>query len=611
MKISTWSTLLFSSGFLMLVSSNTLSTEDHVNLITDLYNVYKPSSLTIIHFIDPHDISQINTIFDTIILFSRARVMTITLKLEQDFLPKDYTKTLTNAKKPMNVVFLSSERDISEKFDQYYDDLFLALQFAANFTAKNVEIKDTFGVESWNKTSKTWSGGMGLIQNHEIDILAHVVPSNNEILNSADLTVPLKKIELCLFIRRPTSEAADLWSSYFKPFTYKTWCAWIVTLIVIVTLLTLLRLKAETGLYHGGISENFLHVWGCYFQQGLPEFPQALALRLFYYSTFLFGFVIFAIYSASFVSERTVLQEHLPFKSSEEFLKDKSYKLAVIDAQLYDEVTADPIQLAMQKMLIKRNQSPRNTQDAMNLICSQKIALYSTDIITSQLPQGTKLPCNLVKIYLQRHIYIRMAMPKKSPYNKAINSYIIKLRGNGILKRIESVLQDSSSSRISLINAPTEQNYEPTTIFDIATLLAILCGSVILSILILFHEKGPLVEFEYIPEKSSNQGNTEQSVSFSHVRRFSFSPQNGRNARLRRRVYYAKLCIPTGNGSGSPDCLSFEGTDLRIAVEAGRIKADRSIIDNICILQQMGDIVGGDEGAESGVGSDRERKGDI
>ncbi|XP_033225717.1 probable glutamate receptor [Belonocnema kinseyi] len=374
--------------------------------------------------------------------------MTVTLKLEQNFLPSKYIKSLKNDKQPMNVIFLNCERDvekvrnlskdlsfygninlvlfvkafespliatctnpvgnpfllsegvsffvkcyediairewyafnenqleiyervtweperglvlqsqklrqndndsvngkvlrigrflISEKYDKYFDELFLALKFAGNFTTKNIEIKESVHSEFWNSSSKRWSGGMGLIQSHEIDILGYVLPPYPTILHYADLTVPLQNIDLCIYIRKPTSKVGILWAGYLKPFTSQTWCALIGVLIVTVILLTFLRFKVENGLYHGAISENLLHVWGCYFQQGLPEFPEALPLRIFYYSTILFGFFIFATYSASFVSELTVLQDNLPFKSLEEYVKDKSYKLATNAPNFYDE----------------------------------------------------------------------------------------------------------------------------------------------------------------------------------------------------------------------------------------------------------------------------------
>ncbi|XP_033225718.1 probable glutamate receptor [Belonocnema kinseyi] len=378
---------------------------------------------------------------------------------------------------------------ISEKYDKYFDELFLALNLAGNFTTKINEVKGNVRSGSWNASSQTWSGGMGLIQNREIDILGYVMPPYPRILDSADLTVALQNIDLCIYIRKPTSKVGILWAGYLKPFTYQTWCAMIGVFIVTVTLLTFLRLKVENGLYHGAISENFLHVWGCYFQQGLPEFPEALPLRIFYYSTIIFGFFMFAIYSASFVSELTVLQDNLPFKSLEEFVKDKSYKLATNAPLFYDERVIDPMLTAIQKKLIKRDKAPKNTQAALYLICSQKVALFSVDFITTRLSADIKIPCRLVKINLERTTYFRMAMPKKSPYIKAINYYIIRLRSNGVLKRIELKLRDSIDKHISTINEPTEQKFQPGTILDVASLLAVFFGSLLLSILIIFFEK--------------------------------------------------------------------------------------------------------------------------
>ncbi|XP_033225747.1 uncharacterized protein LOC117178431 [Belonocnema kinseyi] len=549
---------------------------------------------------EQENISQMNTIFNMQMLLSSEKIRTVTLKLEEGFLPTDYIKSLRNIKQPMTVVFINCERDViimknlskelnryaiitvvlfvkafksalihtcmnpvgnpfllsegasffvkcyediairewyalnenqmtiyerviweparglvvqskklmqsdndvlngkvlrigryskSDKFDKYIDDLCFALKLAGNFTIKNVRTKENFGVGSWNKTSKSWTGSMGLIESHQVDILANEIPPDETLLKLVDLTIPLRKADTCLYIRKPSLKIELVWSGYFQPFTYKTWCALIVSLIVMVTLLTFLRLKVENSTYHGVISENFLQVWGFYCQQGLPEFPKASALQLFYYSTSLFGFLIFAIYSAAFVSELTILQEKLPFKSREEFLKDRSHKLATMGTLFYDNRFTDLLTVAMRNKLIKKSLSPKSEQEGFDLICSKNIVLLSTDLLVSRLSANTKIPCKLVKVHLQRPIYFSMALPKNSPYKKAINYCILKLMERGILKRIQSDFRERSGSEVSAVNAPTEQEFHPATIFDVASLLAMLCGSVGLSILILFFEK--------------------------------------------------------------------------------------------------------------------------
>ena len=60
------------------------------------------------------------------------------------------------------------------------------------------------------------------------------------------------------------------------------------------------------------------------------EFPTRTSLQVIYCTIFFFAFFAWSIYSACFVSDLTVFDTNLPFKSVEGFLADGSYKLAVI-----------------------------------------------------------------------------------------------------------------------------------------------------------------------------------------------------------------------------------------------------------------------------------------
>ena len=66
-------------------------------------------------------------------------------------------------------------------------------------------------------------------------------------------------------------------------------------------------------------------------------------------------------------------------------------------------------------------------------------------------------------------------------------SSITKLRNNGILKRIESMLEITATAVPS--GYISQQKFHPVTILDVALLLAILFGGIIFSIVILLFEK--------------------------------------------------------------------------------------------------------------------------
>jgi hypothetical protein len=74
-----------------------------------------------------------------------------------------------------------------------------------------------------------------------------------------------------------------------------------------------------------------MHCTGsCVMWTGHERTPQSWPCRLVYLTAYLTSVVLFAAYSATFISFLTVQHNSLPFETFEEILQDGTYKLGIL-----------------------------------------------------------------------------------------------------------------------------------------------------------------------------------------------------------------------------------------------------------------------------------------
>ena len=93
------------------------------------------------------------------------------------------------------------------------------MERAANFTMQQIKVEENYG--SWNESSKSWTGGIGLIVNGEVDLVTAWYFMNPEIFQVAGYTTDLIELECFLYIKKPRAQEKFTWFGNFKVYLYQ------------------------------------------------------------------------------------------------------------------------------------------------------------------------------------------------------------------------------------------------------------------------------------------------------------------------------------------------------------------------------------------------------
>lgn len=86
-----------------------------------------------------------------------------------------------------------------------------SIKEALNFSLQFVSDEKIIG--NWNKSTKTWSGVMNLLNRAEVDLAADITLTTKR-SRYVDFTTPLMTAENCLYIKKPKGSVQ--WNGYFK-----------------------------------------------------------------------------------------------------------------------------------------------------------------------------------------------------------------------------------------------------------------------------------------------------------------------------------------------------------------------------------------------------------
>ncbi|XP_047349712.1 glutamate receptor ionotropic, kainate glr-3-like [Vespa velutina] len=336
---------------------------------------------------------------------------------------------------------------------------------------------------SWNTKKNTWSGAIGELYVGRADISISDFSMTSARLNVVDFTFPLLLSKNFLYIKEPKIFAIK-WSSYFLTFSHSIWIAIFGVLFFTTVLLIFLKIKNKTDRNIGHLlSDNFLEIWGIFCQQGLPDFPQRLSLRITYFSIFLLAVILSAAYSAALISFLTSVIHVLPFRSLENFVEDESYQFIVIRGTADYDIfanSADPLAKTLMKLMPEEEKLPITVLEGFRSICkNRKQAIYTSDEIKKVL--NFKIPCNVVSIETGRIDSLSIILSKHNPFIGIINFHLQKFFNYGIMNRLKDVTFKKN------FNDMMQQ--QPVQIVSIISPIFLILIGIILSIFILIIEK--------------------------------------------------------------------------------------------------------------------------
>ncbi|KAK2576887.1 hypothetical protein KPH14_005512 [Odynerus spinipes] len=316
-----------------------------------------------------------------------------------------------------------------------FGEVVMELSKTMNFTPKALEPVDAYG--NMNNKDHIWNGVIGQVAYGEADFGVAEFTVTNHRLAVVDFTLPLVLSRNRLYMKEP-SAANIQWSGYFKAFNPEIWVMIILLIITTPILLTVMKTK---GCISGNIvSDNYIHVWGIYCQQGLSEFPSDPSLRLAFISIFVSAIIVSAAYSASLISFLTVTSVSLPFSNLDDFANDGSYKLIVfVNSADYDmfATSKDSVIMKMMKLMKPQEQLPTSLYNGFEQVCQEKVAFYTTEVIKNAI--STYLPCKVNFIETGRSDSLAMALPKDSPFTGVLNYHLQRFQDNGIMHRLREL----------------------------------------------------------------------------------------------------------------------------------------------------------------------------
>ncbi|XP_047349922.1 glutamate receptor 3-like isoform X1 [Vespa velutina] len=363
------------------------------------------------------------------------------------------------------------------KLNMLLGEIVTELSKMMNFTTEILDPVDAYG--SWNKENETWTGVIGQLISGIADIGVAEFTVTTRRLEAIDFTLPFLLSRNRLYMKEQ-SGALIQWSAYFKTFSFGIWAMLILVITTTPILLTLIKTK---GSFSGSLlSENYIHVWGIYCQQGLAEFPTEPSLRLAFISIFVSAIIVSAAYSASLISFLTVTTESLPFSSLDDFANARTYHLIVFGNSADYDMFAnakDEVIMKMMELMKPKKQLPTSLHNGFDQVCREKVAFYTTEEMKKTI--NLYLSCKINYIETGRSDSLAMTLPKGSPFKGLINYHLQKFIDNGIMNRLRgSFIIQPSLSRTS---------HSAVSLWDVTPILAVLSGGTILGIIILIIER--------------------------------------------------------------------------------------------------------------------------
>lgn len=373
---------------------------------------------------------------------------------------------------------INKEGEIDGVFGRILRELCVTLNFTFNIVSEVEE----YG--SWNPKEKTWSGAVGELYAGRADISISDFSITSARFNAVDFTFPLLISRNCLYIQEPHIFAIQ-WSSYFLAFSHSVWIAMFGISIFVMILLIFFKIKNRTDRNIGYLlSDNILEIWGILCQQGLPDFPERLSLRIPYISIFFMASVLLAAYSAAFISFLTTGIHTLPFRSLETFVEDGTYQLAVFRGTADYEVftnSKNPLAKEMIKMMIKEEELPLTLLEGFQKICeNRKLASYTYCRMKKSL--SPEIPCKVIAINAGPADSLSMILSKHNPFTGVINFHLQKFVNNGVMQRLKD--RDFQKKFNDITNY-----HGPVPITSVISLIFFIQIGITLSIFILIIEK--------------------------------------------------------------------------------------------------------------------------
>ncbi|XP_021920429.1 glutamate receptor ionotropic, kainate 5-like [Zootermopsis nevadensis] len=330
------------------------------------------------------------------------------------------------------------------------------MQRRMNFTTVYLRTEDR--ILGYKDQYGAWRGVVNELVTRKADVGINLLAMTTERLEAIDFLPPILNDRMMVHIRKDKMEISTV-RHILSPFALKLWLAVSLVIIVFAVLLAVtaaINLKYShekvLALRHFSLQNSWWCVLGIFCQQATVEIsnhpagqditPRSWSCRLVHATLCLTAAVLFAAYSATFVSFLTVRRYELPFSDFRGLLKNGKYRLGILHGSSttnYFQKARDPILLDVYKKLIQPNEDSFVADDIEGLrnVCHSHNYAYVISIYNSIPALSKYIHCSITGVPEAYYSYTAsIIITKDNPYKKLFQRHVQEMRRSGILNRI-------------------------------------------------------------------------------------------------------------------------------------------------------------------------------
>ncbi|XP_021923397.1 probable glutamate receptor isoform X5 [Zootermopsis nevadensis] len=333
----------------------------------------------------------------------------------------------------------SLNRVETKTFSGVVSRIWRQLENEMNFTTQYYEPEANTCNSSTSNAS--CAGINGMLQTGQVDVSNAATRMSAVRLATVDFTVPIGESRFYIVIKA-NDVFIKKWIVFATPFSLRLWIA--VACIMVVSAICLTEIQVLERRNDEGNTEDFSFVTamflvvGVFCQQGHNISTKSTPVLLTFVTSYLTAVVLFACYSAGFVSYLTLRHSQLPFTDFKGFLKDGSFELLAmkrsVEWDYFKSSSDDVLREIYSKFLLRLEVShPDTALEGLQRVCHHtKVAfIICTDDMMTYVD---KINCTIVRIpEASFPASVAFALAKGSHFRGLFNHRLQQLRRNGVL----------------------------------------------------------------------------------------------------------------------------------------------------------------------------------
>ncbi|XP_063703290.1 glutamate receptor ionotropic, kainate 2-like isoform X2 [Culicoides brevitarsis] len=341
------------------------------------------------------------------------------------------------------------------RFEGYSLDLFEGISKVLGFTYRFELVPDgKYG--SYNPKTKKWDGLVKHLLDRKADFAICDLTITQQRRKAVDFTMPFMTLGISILYKKPKKEEKELFS-FLSPLSNDVWICTAAAYLG-VSLLTFVLARMADAEWEDPHpckrqSEEKENIWnllnctwltmGSVMGQGSDILPKGNSTRLVTGMWYFFALIMLASYTANLAAFLTMDRMEATIESAEDLAKQTKIKYGVLEGGSSAAFFRDSnVSLYKRMWAAMESSSPsvftKSNDEGRDRVLNPK-SHYAFFMESTTLEYMTERNCNLTQIggLLDSKGY-GIAMPRDSPYRKAITGAILKMSEEGKLHKLKT-----------------------------------------------------------------------------------------------------------------------------------------------------------------------------